>query len=276
MTIAGIDIGTDYTQSVIVENGELIATGETQTGFDLEEALETALKEAIAEADVDEDHVDSVIVTGEGRKSVDADNQITSYRAIGHALAHQADNARTVLLMGAKNAAALKIDQDGNVLDFDENDKCAAGVGRFLSDLTRFLDMDMSEMIEAALSTNESVEELNTQCSVFAESEVISLIHEDVTEASIARGVHEAIAERNSSLIRRVGAEDDIFLVGGVGRNEVFLESLEENIGKNVHVPENPAHTAAYGAALIEETDADAEIEAGAEPGEKRQDIKIE
>lgn len=276
MTIAGIDIGTDYTQASIVEDEELVATGEARTGFDLGEARNAALADALEGTDFEEDDIKQVVVTGEGRKSVESDRQVTSYRAIGLALTTSWPEARTVLMMGAKNAAALKLDDEGNVLDFDENDKCAAGVGRFLSDLTRYIDMDLEEMIDAALSVDEGVEELNTQCSVFAESEVISLIHENVSEANIARGVHDAIAERNSSLVRRVGIEEDILVVGGVGRNMAFVEALEKNIDNEVHVPDHPAHVAAYGAALIAETDEETEIEADVEPGEKRDDAPIE
>ena len=272
MIVAGVDIGTDYTQAVIVDDGELAATGEGRTGFDLDVAVDRALSDALEETEYDEDDVDEIVATGEGRKSVGVDQQTTSYKAIAVGLREQWPEARTVLLMGAKNAAALKLDDQGNVLDFDENDKCAAGVGRFLSDLTRFLDMDLEEMIEAARSVDEGVEGLNTQCSVFAESDVISLIHEGASEANIARGVHDAIAERNSSLIRRVGVEDDVLVVGGVGRNQAFVDVFEENIGNEVHVPENPAHVAAYGAALLAISDDDVEVEAEG-PSEEETDV---
>jgi benzoyl-CoA reductase subunit D len=179
-------------------------------------------------------------------------------------------------MMGAKNAAALKLDDDGNVLDFDENDKCAAGVGRFLSDLTRFLDMDLEELVAATREADEGVDELSTQCSVFAESEVISLIHEDVPPARISKGVHEAIAERNSSLIRRVGTTEDIVLIGGVGRNEAFLEALEETLGMDVGVPEHPAFVTAYGAAVLEVGDVETEVQTDVAPGEKRGGARIE
>jgi benzoyl-CoA reductase subunit D len=275
MIIAGIDIGTDYTQTAIVDDGEQIAKGEAKTGFDLDDAVDKAIDEALESVDLEQDDVDKRVATGEGRKSVDVDEAVTTYRAIAIALAETWPEARTVLMMGAKNAAALKLDDSGNVLDFDENDKCAAGVGRFLSDLTRYLDDDLEGMIESARAVDEGVDELNTQCSVFAESEVISLIHEDVSAARIAWGVHEAIAERNSSLIRRVGADPDLLVVGGVGRNEAFLDALNAAVGEEVQVPENPGHVPALGAALSEVTDMDAEMETDVAPGEKRSDAPI-
>lgn len=270
MIAAGVDLGSDYTQAAVVEDEERIGLGETRTGFDLEAAVDRALEEALEAAGLDRGEVDVVVATGGGRKRVEADRQVTSYRAIGTALRRTWPAARTVLVMGAKNSAALRLDEAGNVLDFDENDKCAAGVGRFLSDLTRYLDMDLREMIQAALEADGAVQELNTQCSVFAESEVISLIHENVSEARIARSVHEGIAERNASLLRRVGVEEDVLVVGGVGRNEAFVAALEEIVGTTVHAPERPAHVAAHGAALWALGDGGAEIRAGAEPGSRR------
>lgn len=269
---AGVDIGSDYTKAAIVAGGELVGLGETRTGFDLDDAAERSLSEALEAADQQREEVGVVVATGEGRKTVGADRHVTTYKVIGTALARAWPSARTVLLMGAKNSAALKLDEDGNVLDFDENDKCAAGVGRFLSDLTRYLDMDLAEMIEATLEAEDGVEELNTQCSVFAESEVISLIHENVSEARIARSVHEGIAERNSSLLRRVGIEEDVLVVGGVGRNEAFVRVLEETIGTPVHTPEHPSHVAAHGAALSAVLGEEGSIEAEDRPGARRQE----
>lgn len=270
MIAAGVDIGSDYTQAAIVEDDELISLGETRTGFDLGEASDQAIADALGDNGLDRDDVDVVVTTGEARKSVDTDRQVTSYTVIGLLLNREWPSARSVLQMGAKNAAALKLDDDGMVLDFDENDKCAAGVGRFLSDLTRYLDMELDEIIEATLEVDEGVEELNTQCSVFAESEVISLIHENESPARIARGVHDAIAERNSSLLRRVGVEEDVLVIGGVGRNVAFVDALEDILDTPVHTPEHPAHVAAHGAALSATVDDSDQLEQDIEVGSKQ------
>lgn len=270
MAIAGTDIGADYTQSAIVQEGELLALGEVRTGFDLNDAVDRALADALEGIELDRSDLETIVATGEGRKSVDVDQTVTSYNVIGLVMTREYPATRTVLLMGAKNAAALKIDETGRILDFDENDKCAAGVGRFLSDLTRFLDMGIDEIIEVVLEEDEGVDELNTQCSVFAESDVISLIHEGVEPSRIAKGVHTAIAERNASLVRRVGIEEDIMIVGGVGRNEAFIDSLKEQIETPISAPENPAHVAAYGAALSADIDDDDVIDQDIEVGSKQ------
>lgn len=272
MITAGVDLGSDYTQAAVVDDGELVGLGETRTGFDLRAAHERVLAEALESAGIGPEDLSSVVATGGGRKSVEADSRVTSYRVIGLGLERIWPSASTVLLMGAKNSAALKLGEGGTVLDFAENDKCAAGVGRFLSDLTRFLEMGLEEMIQAALETEEAAEELNTQCAVFAESEVISLIHEGVSEAGIARSVHEGIAERNASLLRRVGIEEDLLVVGGVGRNAAFLQVLEDSVGTTVHAPEHPAHVAAYGAALSAGVEDEGGVEAAAEPGSRREE----
>ena len=266
MITAGVDLGSDYTQAAVVTDGETLGRGETRTGFDLEAARGRALEAALAEAGVEPGELAAVAATGGGRKSVEADHRVTSYRAIGLALEEAWPSARTVLLMGAKNSAALKLGEGGTVLDFAENDKCAAGVGRFISDLTRFLEMDLEEMIEAALEADDAAQELNTQCAVFAESEVISLIHEGVPEARIARAVHEGIADRNASLLRRVGLEEELAVVGGVGRNAAFLRALEATVDTPARAPDHPAHVAAAGAALSAAAAGAGEAGDGAEP----------
>jgi len=269
---AGVDLGSDYTQAAVVADGETIGRGETRTGFDLDAARERALEAALDDAGLEPGELSAVAATGGGRKSVEADHRVTAYRAIGLALEEAWPSARTVLLMGAKNSAALKLGEGGTVLDFAENDKCAAGVGRFISDLTRFLEMDLEGMIEAALEADGAAQELNTQCAVFAESEVISLIHEGVPEARIARAVHEGIAERNASLLRRVGLEEDLVVVGGVGRNTAFLQALEGTVGTPARAPEHPAHVAAAGAALSAAARGAEDVGTTAEPGRRRGD----
>lgn len=272
MITAGVDLGSDYTQAAVVADGEILGRGETRTGFDLDAARDRALESALADAGVEAGELAAVAATGGGRKSVEADHRVTAYRAIGLALEESWPSARTVLLMGAKNSAALKLGEGGTVLDFAENDKCAAGVGRFISDLTRFLEMDLEEMIDAALEADDAAQELNTQCAVFAESEVISLIHEGVPEARIARAVHEGIAERNASLLRRVGLEEELVVVGGVGRNVAFLRALEATVGTEARAPEHPAHVAAAGAAHSAAAGEEEGVGPAAEPGSRRGD----
>jgi len=270
MIAAGIDIGSDYTQAAIVDDDGLLGIGEARTGFDLNKAGERAIADALSQDGVSRGDIDVLVATGEGRKSVDVDKRVTSYTVIGLVLNQEWPSARSVLMMGAKNAAALKLSETGMILDFDENDRCAAGVGRFLSDLTRFLDMSLDEVIQATREVDEGVEELNTQCAVFAESEVISLIHENVSPARISRGVHDAIAERNSALLRRIGIEEDVLVVGGVGRNVAFIEALEDIIETPVHVPDHPAHVAAHGAALSALFDDAEQLQQDIEVGSKQ------
>lgn len=247
-TVAGVDVGTDYTQAVIVRGDDLLAVGETKTGFELQDAADRALVAARERIDGSAS-VDAVVAVGD-RPTVDADRFVPTYEALASGLEAIRPDARSVLLMGAKNVAALRLDEDGTVAKSVENGKCAAGVGRFLADLTRYLEMDLDEMIEAALAADEGVDDLNAQCSVFAESEVISLVHEGVPPERIVRGVFEAVAGRNGAMLRRVGFEDEVVVIGGVGRNEAFLEALSAELDTAVHAPPNPAYVPAYGAAL--------------------------
>lgn len=247
-TVAAVDVGTDYTQAAIVRDGDIVAVGETSTGFELDEATDEAIADAQAQLDESID-VDALVAIDE-QHIVEADEYVPTHDAVTRAVERLRPDARSVLLMGAKNVAALRLDEDGSVEKSVENGKCAAGVGRFLADLTKYLEMDLDEMIEAGLSADSGVDDLNAQCSVFAESEVISLIHEGVPPERIVRGVFEAVAGRNGAMLRRVGFEDEVVVVGGVGRNQAFLEALADELDVPVHAPEHPAHAPAFGAAL--------------------------
>lgn len=249
----GIDVGSENTQVVVVDDSEIIGRGTAKTGFDQNKAVEDAKKQALEDAGVDEDEIELVGATGEGRESVEnADRVATSVGAAAKGAYAIRPDVKTVLQMGAKIANAITV-EEGKAVDFDENDKCAAGVGQFVDTLTRYLDAPRTEIISGAINADETVE-MNAQCAVFAESETISLIHKGVQKDKIAKAVHEAVADRNASLVERVGIKgDEVMVVGGMGLNDAFLKSLEEALGKKVSAPEDPEYIPALGAALMAE-----------------------
>lgn len=251
MVKLGIDVGNENTQAVVVNGTEIIGRGTAKTGFDQEKSVREAKQQALNAAGVDESDIEFVGATGEGRESVKtADRFVTPTGAAAKGAFTVRPDIRTVLLMGAKNALAISI-EDGKAKDFDENDKCAAGVGQFVDTLTRYLDAPRAEIIDGAIGASESAE-MNAQCAVFAESETISLIHKGVPKENIARAVHEAVADRNASLLDRVGVKgDEILVVGGMGLNNAFLKYLEDTVGTKVSAPEEPQFVPALGAALM-------------------------
>ncbi|RPH83977.1 MAG: CoA activase, partial [Desulfobacteraceae bacterium] len=157
---------------------------------------------------------------------------------------------RTVIDVGAEEARAIRINPAGKVLDFAINEKCAAGTGAFTEAMARALEVKIEELGPLSRQSTKTVA-MNAQCAVFAESELVSLIHSQTPKADMARAVHDAIADRIGSLVRRVGMEREVLLIGGVARNVGFVESLKRELDAEIFVPETPETVGAYGAALL-------------------------
>jgi benzoyl-CoA reductase subunit D len=154
-----------------------------------------------------------------------------------------------VLDVGAEEGRAIRCNEQGKVLDFALNEKCAAGAGAFTEAMSRALEVDIEALGPMSLESTQAIP-MNAQCAVFAESEVVSLLHAKTPKEDIARAVHDAIASRIVSLARKVGFEPDVVLMGGLARNPGFVDSLERALDCRVSIPEDPEYTGAYGAAL--------------------------
>ena len=152
--------------------------------------------------------------------------------------------------MGAEEGRAAKLDENGNTIDFAINEKCAAGAGAFIEAMARALEVTIEEMGPLCLESDKKIP-MNAQCAVFAESEVVSLLHAKTPKQDIARAVHDAIADRIVSMVRRVGIVPDVTLVGAVSRNPGFVDSLQRGLEKEVTIPDNAEYAGALGAALV-------------------------
>jgi len=156
-----------------------------------------------------------------------------------------------VVDVGADEARAIKLGDGGKVVDFAINEKCAAGAGAFVEAMSRALEMPLAEFAEASLESTQTIP-MNAQCTVFAESEVVSLIHANTRPADIARAVHDAMASRVSTMVRRIGVEDPVVLGGGAALNVGFVKALSEALGGvHVHVLTDAEYLGAHGAALM-------------------------
>ena len=160
------------------------------------------------------------------------------------------DDVRTVIDVGAEEGRGIKIEADGKVIDFAVNEKCAAGAGAFAEAMSRALEVSLEEFGQISLKSDKTIP-MNAQCAVFAESEVVSLVHAKTPKHDIAKAVHDAIASRIVSMVRRVGINKKIALVGGVSHNPGFLDALERALETEVVVPENPDYIGALGAAIV-------------------------
>lgn len=253
MIVAGIDVGSKYTKVVLLnENKEILGTSNVRTGIDHQKTVEEALNEALKAAGISKDDINKFIATGFGKVSVPfADSELTQVVAAGKGTYFVWPTARTVIEVGAEESRAVKVDENGNIKDFALADKCAAGTGSFIDAMVRYLEVPLEEFGRMSLDAKGDVP-MNAQCVIFAESEVVSLLHANVPKPEISRAIHNAIADRVASIARRVGIEDDVVVIGGLANDVGFVDSLKRELRTEVHVPDKiaPELIPALGAAL--------------------------
>lgn len=243
-------MGAKFIKVLLLKDGEILTMAQEQAGFEPVEAAERAFQHAISRSGITEKDVDMVCATGAGRKVAPyATESVTEVGADAKGVARLVPGARTVIDVGAEEGRGIKIDAEGKVVDFAVNEKCAAGSGSFTETVARALEVPLEEFGQLSLKSTKTIP-MNAQCAVFAESEVVSLVHAKTSKADIARAVHDAIASRIISMVRRVGINDDVALVGGVAYNVGFVDSLGRGLETKVIIPENPEYVGALGAAI--------------------------
>ena len=250
MVVAGIDVGGRNVHAVVMKDGDVVARGATPAGIDKAGSVERLFDDVLARAGLRRDQVARTIATGSAGKTVRfASLFVPDAAAVSRGVNRLVPSARTIIDVGAEEGRAIKVSAEGSVQDFAVNDRCAAGTGTFIEAMARALEIPVEEMGGLSLVSARSIT-MNAQCAVFGESEVVSLIHEKIPRHDIARAVHDAVAGRIGSLVRIVGLEKDVVLVGGLALSRGFVESLEREIGMDVIVPDEPDYAGALGAAL--------------------------
>jgi benzoyl-CoA reductase subunit D len=250
MITAGIDIGHSFTKAALVKNRELISTGRVPSGFELRQAATAALEQALSAAGLHKKDVQFIMVTGNGKKEVDfTDGTITEIGAAARGVIEIFPQARTVVDVGAEGSRALKMNENGTVINFAINEKCATGTGSFVEAMCQALEIELEDMGPLSLQAEQTIV-MNSHCAVFAESEVISLIHAQVSTADIARAVNHAMASRIASLVRRVGLEKEMVMIGGVAKNPGIIKELEKDLKIKLFPLDRPDFSSAFGAAL--------------------------
>lgn len=256
MITAGIDMGAKTIKVIIMKDGKIIAQNIILGGFDQRTAAEKVFAQALFDAKISPNEINNIAATGMGRKEVymhppiSANKEVTEVTASVRGATYLFPTARTVIDVGAEEGRAIRCDGTGKVVDFAVNEKCAAGAGAFTEAMARALEIPLEKMGEMSLQSDQVVP-MNAQCAVFAESEVVSLIHAKTSKPNIARSVHDAIASRIVSMARRVGIEKDIILVGGLSKNKGFVKSLQDALDNTVLIPQEPEFAGAIGAALL-------------------------
>ena len=251
MVTAGVDVGAKTIKIIILRNGRIIGQTIIPAGYDVRESMKAAWADVLSKAGVQLNQIDRIISTGAGRKEVaEANDQITEVSAVARGAIALDPRIRTVVDVGAEEGRAIQINAVGQVLDFAINEKCAAGTGAFTEAMARALEVTIDQLGPLSLRSTKAVA-MNAQCAVFAESELVTLVHSKTSKPDMARAVHDAIADRIVSLVRRVGMEKEVLLVGGVARNVGFVESLKRELDTEIFIPETPEMVSAYGAALL-------------------------
>lgn len=250
MITAGIDMGTQSIKVVILEDGKILSSVSSFSGFEPTSAAEKAFNEALEKAKLSRDKVASITATGAGVDMAPVHNStISMMGADAKAGTYLFPSARTVIDVGAEEARAVRCDENGTMLNFVVNEKCAAGAGTFIEAMARALEVEVEEMGPLSLKAA-TASPITATCVIFGESDVVTLIHKQESKPEIARAIYDAMAERISSMVQRLGIEPEVVLVGGVAKDVGFVASLRRKLGINLLIPEHPEFAGALGAAL--------------------------
>ncbi|OPY79655.1 MAG: R-phenyllactate dehydratase activator [Syntrophus sp. PtaU1.Bin005] len=243
MRIAGIDIGSRTVKLAVLEDGQLILSRNTMTSYNPLATAQELMGDAV---------FDVITATGYGRHLIKGHLDcpvISEITAFARGARFFSSDCRSILDIGGQDTKAISLDQEGNLRKFEMNDKCAAGTGRFLEVMATALGFTIEEFSKAGLSAGKAVK-INSTCTVFAESEVVSLTAQGAARDEVALGIHKAIVSRSIGLLKKVAVPGEIFFAGGVAYNDCVRVLLEKEMGQPVFVPSDPQIVGAVGAAL--------------------------
>jgi predicted CoA-substrate-specific enzyme activase len=249
MISVGLDSGSATTKTVLVIDGQMVTHNIHPTGFDFLSAANNGYEDALNDAEIDKKDVSGVYATGYGRNSIKfADKAVSEITAHTMGVHHLYPAVNGIIDIGGQDCKVISVN-DGRVTDFLMNDKCAAGTGKFLEYTAKALEVPIEELGNLALASKEPAS-ITSMCTVFAESEVISLRARGFKKKDIAAGLVESIARRVAVMVRQVGLKQNVALVGGVAKNAGIKAFLEKELGVSLYVPPEPQITGALGAAL--------------------------
>jgi predicted CoA-substrate-specific enzyme activase len=254
----GIDIGSLSCDAVLIDrDGRIRGSAVVPTGARNQVAIERARREAEHRAGAGPGQVAAIVATGYGRDRVDGRlASVTEITCHARGITELLPGTEVLIDIGGQDSKAIRMDPAGQVLDFAMNDKCAAGTGRFLEAMARALEVELDQLAEldTANGTSEDSLVLSSMCTVFAESEVVSLIADGTETSRIAGALHRAIATRTQALVKRIAPRPaglSLAMSGGVARNRGVVHALEALLGRALAVPQSPDTVGALGAALI-------------------------
>ncbi|HSH36838.1 acyl-CoA dehydratase activase [Schnuerera sp.] len=250
MISIGIDVGSVAAKIAAYDGEKIIATGLLPTGWSPKGVGEQLLEEILEKIKTPKKKVKSIIGTGYGRVSLPfVDKKITEITCHGRGAYYIDPAIRTVIDIGGQDSKVIKLNSEGMVTDFLMNDKCAAGTGRFLQVMANALEIDIDDLSHLAAKAEPA--NISSMCTVFAESEVVSLVAEGTPKEKIAAGLLHSVCNKTYSLVNKVGIEDKVFFSGGVSRNKKLGELLEEKLGVKIISTDESQFIGAIGAAIL-------------------------
>ena len=243
MICAGLDVGS-RTIVLVTMDGVILDSAILETGINPLRRCQELLAARSYQR---------LVVTGYGRHMVSSalgGDVMSEIRAYAVGARHLYPDCRTVIDVGGQDSKVTLMSDEGEVLKFEMNDRCAAGSGKFLEVMAKTLEVNIGDLSALALSASEVVS-INSLCTVFAESEVVSLISRGVESSAIAMALHEAIAARIASMVRRIGPRERVVFAGGAALNKCLCQLISEKLGIEITIPREPQIVGAIGAALI-------------------------
>jgi predicted CoA-substrate-specific enzyme activase len=247
---AGVDIGSLTAKAVVLRDGDIAGYCVMPGGSNVTAAARRVLDDALENAGIRQVDLDAIVATGYGRAKVPlAGKSVTEITCDAIGTHHLVPEARLVIDVGGQDSKVISLDQAGRVVDFAMNDKCAAGTGRFLEVMARALEIELDRLGPVSLKHKKSVD-ISSMCTVFAESEVVSLIAEGYAREDILHGLHQSIASRITAMARGLSVGGAVVLCGGVAKNTGVVRAFEERLKTRVKVPPEPQIVAALGAAI--------------------------
>lgn len=255
--LAGLDMGYVNTKVVIIRQEEILGYDMVPSGFDLVAAAQTTLSQALDKAGISLDELARIAGTGIFGQmaydipSVNATKVVPEYVADAKGALFLNKNSRTVIDVGGNTCKAISYDQTGNALHVVTNDKCAAGEGIFLNAMAKALGLNEQEIAETALKSTKDVS-ITAQCTISAESEVVTLMSRDIDVADIADAVLKAIAERVAAMASSIPLAQEIVVAGGLAKSKALINNLSSSMKQDLSALKLPEFAGAIGAALTE------------------------
>lgn len=251
MYTMGIDVGSASSKVVILKDGKDVVAAEVVQVGTGSSGPKKAMESAFEASGLKQEDISFTVATGYGRFSLDnADKQMSEISCHAKGIYFLVPTARTIIDIGGQDAKAIRLDNNGGIKQFFMNDKCAAGTGRFLEMMAKTMEMSLDELSQVGLSYQEDIT-ISSMCTVFAESEVVSLIAQNKHTDDIVHGLNKAVAAKTASLVKRVGGEEAYMMTGGVAQNKGLVKTLEERLGTSLVISPKSQLCGALGAALF-------------------------